>query len=183
MAKVYFNEWVFEPFYDDPGAEFRQMFGCKALYYYGKLILVLSESEDDARWQKLLFPCERENHDQVMELYSALVPHEVLGKWLSLSLDHSDFEEVVVSICKRLICRDVLFGVIPPPKKKSKSNKARAVGKKVSNKKNSSKKSKKVKKKAKVTRKKGVNKKPAVGKKKKTNIRKIELKKVRDKSE
>lgn len=159
MAKVYFNEWVFEPFYDDPGAEFRLMFGCKALYYYGKLILVLSESDDDVRWQKLFFPCEREQHAQVMELYPALTPHEVLGKWLSISLDHSDFEELVVDISKRLMRRDKLFGVIPQPKKKR--NKAKVVSKKAG-----SKKKKTAKKIAKATGKKKGNKKKAAIKKK-----------------
>ncbi len=118
----YKYDWLIEPLQDLDSYIERQMFGCKTIYLYGKLVLVLADKEEP--WRGLLFPVERSQQASVIKEYSELKPHGVLGKWLYLPEDSENFESLGASVIERIRHQDHRFGTEPEPKK-SKSKKAR----------------------------------------------------------
>lgn len=124
-----------------PEGFFRKaMFGGKAYYVDGLLVLVLFAKVGDKSyrgrsypfeiWNGCLFPTDREHHKEIQKLFPQLVAHPVLGKWLYLHQDQEDFETVIVEISKLLRRRSALFGIVPQPKRKKVSKKAKKKTKK-----------------------------------------------------
>lgn len=109
-------QWIVESLESDPTFVDRSMFGCRATYYYGLLVLVCSAQDEP--WNGIMVPVEREHHASVLADFSVLQPHPVLGKWLYLSQTHPEFEAVSLRVVERIILRDPRFGVEPKPKKR-----------------------------------------------------------------
>lgn len=111
-------QWIFEPLQSEADFLQRKMFGCGAAYLGSRLMFVIAASEEP--WNGLLVCTSREHHDVLLREFPALSPHKVLGKWLYLSQEHRDFEELAQALVKRARRRDPLLGIEPKPKKKSK---------------------------------------------------------------
>ena len=119
--KKFSLEWAFEPFQDDDSFFSKRMFGGLSAYVRGKIVMVLTESPGDRTWRGkkypfdiwngILFPVERENHQEIMKDFPTLISHPVLGKWLYLPMSAEDFESTTEQIAKQIARNDPRFGV------------------------------------------------------------------------
>jgi hypothetical protein len=112
--KVHPHEWLWEPLEADPTFLLRPMFGGKAAYLDGKLMLYFTAKEEP--WRGLLVCTDRAHHESLLAEFPALARHPVLPKWLYLPESSSSFERVaerVVALARR---RDPRIGVSPKPK-------------------------------------------------------------------
>lgn len=135
IKKVNALQWLLEPLEEEPGFFQRRMFGCEAAYLEGRMILVLADSEEP--WNGLMVCTSREHHESLQRQFPALVPHEILGKWLYISQTHDDFESVagrLVDLAKRRDGRIGIESKPKKPKKKAAGKKPRAASKKRSKK-------------------------------------------------
>lgn len=107
----------------------KHMFGGFAYYLQNKMVLAIFESVGDRSykdkhydfdiWNGCMFPCEREQHTEILKKYPFLVNHPVLPKWLYLPVQNETFEANAETLLKEIRRRSPLFGVIPKEKKKS----------------------------------------------------------------
>lgn len=103
--------WLWEPLADDPTFVLRPMFGTKAAYVGGKLVLCFSARHDP--WHGVLVATEPAHHDALTRELPALKPHPILPKWLYLPDASAHFErdaERLVALVRR---RDGRIGVEP----------------------------------------------------------------------
>ena len=104
-------EWLWEPLQADPTFVLRAMFGTRAAYLDGKLMLCFSAGEEP--WRGVLVCTERAHHASLLADFPSLAPHGVLPKWLYLAESRDDFErsaERLVALARR---RDPRIGVAP----------------------------------------------------------------------
>lgn len=104
--------WVAEPFAEDPAHLERAMFGCRAHYLEGRLVLVRAGRGAEP-WQGLLVPTERSQHAALIRDFPALRAHPVLGKWLYLPEASRDFEATALALGECIRARDARLGVEP----------------------------------------------------------------------
>ena len=111
VRKPHRYEWLWEPLAPDATFMLRAMFGTRAAYIDGKLVLCFSAGKEP--WRGVLVATERAHHASLMAEFPSLVPHEVLPKWLYLAESRDDFErsaERLVALARR---RDPRIGVAP----------------------------------------------------------------------
>ncbi len=92
------------------------MFGGKAAYLDGKLMLYFAAKEEP--WRGLLVCTSREHHPSLCGEFPELSPHPILGKWLYLPESAEHFEAtglLLVSLAKE---RDRRLGVSSQGKKR-----------------------------------------------------------------
>lgn len=120
--------WLAEPLENRVGFNYRRMFGADACYLEGKLVLVFSEGDEP--WNGMMVPADKDNHSMILEQYPQLINHEILPKWLYLSSDHEQFEELGKEIVTLILEGDSRFGTIPKPKikKRKKCKQSSGVG-------------------------------------------------------
>ena len=87
------------------------MFGCQAVYIFGRLVLVLAAKKEP--WNGLLVCTSREFHSVLIAEYLGLQPHPVLGKWLYLAEGHESFEEIAQQLVQQIMKNDPRIGVEP----------------------------------------------------------------------
>ena len=121
-AVVHPYAWVIEPLENEPTLVVRAMFGGKAVYLDGRLVLHLTAQEEP--WRGVLIPTFREHHASLIAERPSLSPHPILGKWLYVPEAAATFEADAAWIVSRLRSRDPRFG-IEPGKKDRKSRAAR----------------------------------------------------------
>lgn len=85
------------------------MFGCQAVYLFGRLVLVLAAKEEP--WNGLLVCTSREYHAALIGKYPSLQPHPVLSKWLYLAQSCDEFEETAQRLVEHAIKNDARIGV------------------------------------------------------------------------
>jgi hypothetical protein len=110
--------WLWEPLEDDVTFVLRAMFGTKAVYLNGRLVLCFSAREPP--WSGVLVATDKERHPSLIAEFPSLTPHPILPKWLYLEDSADEFEgitERLVQLAKR---RDPRIGVTPQPKKRRK---------------------------------------------------------------
>lgn len=90
------------------------MFGCRACYLHGRLVIVLAFHKEP--WRGVLIPTEREFQESLIVDYPALTRHPVLGKWLYLRESSEQFEETASRLVRRILARDRRVGVEPKRK-------------------------------------------------------------------
>ncbi len=109
-------QWLWEPLETDPTFVLRSMFGAKAVYLNGKLMLCFCASEEP--WRGMLVCTDRSHHASLQADFPELTPHPILPKWLYLPESSDTFERTgarLVALARR---RDPRIGVTPQPKKK-----------------------------------------------------------------
>jgi hypothetical protein len=109
-------QWLWEPLESDPTFLLRSMFGAKAVYLSGKLVLCLCHREEP--WRGLLVCTERTSHASLLAEFPALAPHPILPKWLYLSTSSHVFDRVATRLVQCAGQRDPRLGIIPPARKK-----------------------------------------------------------------
>jgi|GEM_PF-676305 TfoX C-terminal domain. len=96
----------------------KSMFGGFSYYIGEKMVLLIFES-DDKRWNGCMFPVDKEYQATALASFPQLVPHTILPKWLYLSVNTENFDEVASDIMKHVLRPNGFWGTIPKEKKKS----------------------------------------------------------------
>lgn len=120
---IHRHAWLWEPLETEPSFVLRSMFGAKAVYLDGKIVLCFSTGEEP--WRGLLLPTDRANHAALCAEFSALRVHAILGKWLYLPESADAFERTATALVQLVRRRDPRLGVVPPPKKRKSARPAR----------------------------------------------------------
>ncbi len=113
--------WLVEPLENDPAYLLKSMFGAKAAYLDGRMVLVLADKQEP--WRGVVVPMEREQHAALIESLPTLAPHPVLPKWLYLPETTDSFEADAQWLVEQIKRRDPRIGIVPPAAKKKRTRK------------------------------------------------------------
>jgi hypothetical protein len=111
------HAWLWEPLETDATFLLRAMFGLKAAYLDGKLVLCFGARAEP--WRGVLVGTERVHHASLMAEFPSLAAHPILPKWLYLPESADDFERVAERLVVLAGQRDPRIGVIPKQKKRT----------------------------------------------------------------
>lgn len=91
--KTFENEWIFEAFAGHPTFFTKRMFGGLAAYLHERQMLMLVEPTSTGRWKwhGVLVCTAHEHQESIRADFPALMPHDVLRKWLYIDSTHKDF--------------------------------------------------------------------------------------------
>lgn len=110
------HAWLWEPLEADVSFVLRAMFGTKAVYLDGRLMLCFSAKAEP--WRGILVCTDRERHPALTSEFPMLSPHPILPKWLYFSESEDDFERVAGRLIVLAGRRDWRMGVPPQSKKR-----------------------------------------------------------------
>lgn len=116
VKRVHPHAWLWEPLESEPSFVVRAMFGTKAAYLDGKLVLCFSAQAEP--WRGVLLCTEHIHQESLMAEFPALKPHPILPKWLYLRESLDEFEAVAERLVKKVRSRDERIGVSPKPRKR-----------------------------------------------------------------
>jgi hypothetical protein len=119
---VHPHAWLWEPLESDPTFVLRPMFGTKAVYLGGKLMLCFAARKEP--WRGVLVATDFPSHASLQAEFTELVPHPILPKWLYLPESLEAFETVAARLVRCARRRDPRLGVVPGEKKKRGRRKA-----------------------------------------------------------
>jgi hypothetical protein len=108
--------WLWEPLELDPSFVLRPMFGTRAAYVQGKIVLCFSARSGP--WHGVLVATDRAHHASLLKEFAALAPHSILSKWLFLPDSAASFEATAQRLVALVRQRDPRIGVMPPRKKR-----------------------------------------------------------------
>ena len=114
VKPVHVYAWLWEPLEAEPSFVLRAMFGTKAAYLNGRLVLCFSARAEP--WRGVLVATEREHHASLIQEFPSLSPHPILPKWLYLPDSVSNFESTAAHLVKLARQRDPRLGVVPNAK-------------------------------------------------------------------
>ena len=116
IKQVHRYAWLWEPLEAEASFVLRAMFGAKAVYLDGQLVLCLSARAEP--WRGMLVCTTREHHASLIAEFPALSPHSILPKWLYLPESSDEFERVAERLVGLTRLRDPRIGVAPQSKKR-----------------------------------------------------------------
>lgn len=113
--KTFDNEWILDAFDGHRTFLTKRMFGGLAVYLFERQMLVLVEPTKTGRWtwHGVLICTDRDHHSAIRAEFPALVPHDVLRKWLFIASTHVDFEPTMEAVARRMARNDPRFGIAP----------------------------------------------------------------------
>lgn len=109
---------LWEALEDDPTFVLRSLFGTKAAYVGGNLVLCFSAKVEP--WRGVLICTDRNHHPALMQQFANVAPHPILPKWLYLPEADARFEHTADQLVRLVRRRDPRIGVAPQPKRTSK---------------------------------------------------------------
>jgi len=118
--RVHPHAFLWEKLENDPTFFLRSMFGAKAAYLDGNLMLCFIAREDP--WRGVLVCTDQPRHGALIAEFPMLVPHPVLPKWLYLSENSDAFERVAERLVWLARSRDQRLGVTPAARKRPKKS-------------------------------------------------------------
>jgi hypothetical protein len=121
--KKFEHEWILDAFAEHPTFFIKGMFGGLAAYLFERQMLLLVEPTKSGRWNwhGVLVCTDYEHHASIQAEFPALMPHEVLRKWLFIDSTHEDFESTMEAVAKHAASNDPRFGILPKrPKPRSR---------------------------------------------------------------
>lgn len=121
LRRVHRHAWLWEPLESDPAFVLRSMFGAKALYLDGKLMLCCCAGEEP--WRGLLACTSRGHHAALQGDFPDLTPHPILPKWLYLPETADRFERDAAALVTLARRRDPRLGVQPQQRRRPKVGK------------------------------------------------------------
>jgi hypothetical protein len=124
VVAVHPHRWLWEALEADATFVLRSMFGAKAAYLGGKLMLCFTASAEP--WRGVLVCTDRTHHDALLAEFPQLVRHPILPKWLYLSEAGDDFEATATRLVALARRRDPRLGVTPSAARKKTPRKAQA---------------------------------------------------------
>jgi hypothetical protein len=121
--KKFEHEWILEAFVEHPNFFTKRMFGGLAAYLFERQMLLLVEPTKSGRWKwhGVLVCTDFEHHASIQADFPALMPHDVLRKWLFIDSTHEDFESTMEAVAKCVARNDPRFGVLlkrPKPRRR-----------------------------------------------------------------
>ena len=116
VKPVHPHQWLWEPLEADPTFVLRSMFGTKAAYLGGKLMLCFCAGAEP--WRGVLVCTERAHHPALCAEFPELTPHPILPKWLYLPEAADNFERTAAQLVSLARRRDPRLGVTPQSKRK-----------------------------------------------------------------
>lgn len=116
---IHRHAWLWEPLETEPGFILRAMFGTKAVYLDGRIVLCFATADEP--WCGLLVPTDRSHHAALIAEIPLLAPHPVLPKWLYLPESADAFESTAQKLVALVRRRDPRVGVVPAAKKRRTS--------------------------------------------------------------
>ena len=117
VSRVHPYQWLWEPLLDDPSFVLRPMFGGRAAYLDGKLMLYFSAKAEP--WRGVFVCTERIHQTSLIADMPELSPHSVLPKWLYLPESVENFERLAAFLVSLTHRRDPRFGVLPAGRKQA----------------------------------------------------------------
>jgi hypothetical protein len=113
--KTFDHEWILEPFAQHRTFFTKRMFGGLAVYLFERQMLVLVEPTKSGRWKwhGVLICTDHVHHASIRAQFPALMPHDVLRKWLFVGSTHPEFESTMEAVAKRIARDDPRFGIVP----------------------------------------------------------------------
>ena len=108
-------QWLWEPLEADPTFVLRSMFGAKAAYLDGKMMLCFCAGSEP--WRGVLVCTDRTRHAELVAEFPELAPHPILPKWLYLPETADRFERTAAALVSLARRRDPRVGITPPEKK------------------------------------------------------------------
>ena len=124
VRPVHPHQWLWEPLETDPTFVLRAMFGTKAVYLGGKLMLCFSARQEP--WRGVLIGTERKHHASLQAEFPEVAPHPILQKWLYLPESANGFERAATRLVQLARGGDPRIGVTPSPRQSpSRQNLAR----------------------------------------------------------
>jgi hypothetical protein len=118
VSRVHPLQWLWEPLEQEPSFVLRTMFGTKAVYLHGKLMLCFCAGDEP--WRGVLISTDRSHHDSLRKDFPEIAGHPVLSKWLYLPESANTFERAAVRVVALVRQRDPRIGVLPKPRKAQK---------------------------------------------------------------
>lgn len=115
IRPVHPHRWLWEPLENDPMFVLRSMFGAKAVFLSGQLMLCFCASEEP--WRGILICTDQLRHAALLEEFPEFVEHPILPKWLYLSEASDHFERTALRLVSLARKRDARIGVTPQPKR------------------------------------------------------------------
>ncbi len=113
-------EWLWEPLEVDATFVLRSMFGAKAAYLDGKLMLCFCAGEEP--WRGVLVCTDHAQHPALLTEFPVLAPHPILPKWLYLPETADGFEPLATRLVALARHRDPRLGVMPQRKKSKRKS-------------------------------------------------------------
>jgi hypothetical protein len=112
--KKFEHDWILEEFIEHPTFFTKRMFGGLAAYLFERLMLLLVEPTKSGRWNwhGALVCTDYQHHASIQAEFPALLPHEVLRKWLFIDSTHQDFESTMDAVAKHIASNDPRFGIV-----------------------------------------------------------------------
>jgi hypothetical protein len=112
--KKFEHDWILEEFVEHPTFFTKRMFGGLAAYLFERLMLLLVEPTKSGRWNwhGVLVCTDYQHHASIQAEFPALMPHEVLRKWLFIDSIHQDFESTMQAVAKHVASNDPRFGIV-----------------------------------------------------------------------
>ena len=107
--------WLWEPLELEASFVLRAMFGAKAVYLDGKLLLCFMAKTEP--WRGVFVCTDQREHASLMSEFPALSPHSVLPKWLYLPESADFFERDAERLVQLVRRRDMRIGVTGKAKK------------------------------------------------------------------
>jgi hypothetical protein len=111
VTLIHRHQWLWEPLASDPTFVLRSMFGTKAVYLRGKLVLAFCAREEP--WRGVLVCTEHAHQASLRADFAELTPHPILPKWLYLPESCATFEragERLVALARQ---QDPRLGITP----------------------------------------------------------------------
>ena len=122
IKPVHLYAWLWEPLEAEPSFVLRAMFGTKAAYLAGRLVLCFSARTEP--WRGVLVATEQQHHASLMREFPGLSPHPILPKWLYLPDSVANFESAAARLVKLVRQRDPRIGITPKAKRTGRAKKA-----------------------------------------------------------
>lgn len=122
---VHPHTWLWETVEQEPTFVLRTMFGTKAVYLHGLMMLCFTASEEP--WRGVLVCTDRDRQPALIKEFPSLTPHQVLPKWLYLSESSSDFETTATKLVRLARAKDPRLGVVPNVRKRKKTKTIRRI--------------------------------------------------------
>jgi hypothetical protein len=97
----------------------RSMFGAKAVYLGGRMVLCFSAGAEP--WRGVLVCTDHARHAALRADFPELTPHPVLPKWLYLPESADRFERIASALVGLARRRDPRIGVTPQARRRRKA--------------------------------------------------------------
>ena len=123
IRPVHPHQWLWEPLQSDPTFLLRVMFGARAAYLDGRLMLCFCAREEP--WRGVLVCTEHAHHAALCAEFPSLTPHPILPKWLYLPERVDAFERIAERLVRAARSRDPRLGIIPKQGKKTRRPRTR----------------------------------------------------------